>query len=462
MSRHRQTMPESAAMGSLQKRLSRFLGLSLLLVFFVQWFVAVMALDKSADLYVVSRLRHDVESLSRALRFSGEGLPVLDAQKVNPTFERPFSGHYYRLHAQGIDLYSRSLWQTDLPLPALNPGQSQVARWTGPQQQKLLVYSESQQKGPYILQITVAEDLSFLKAPMFYVSVFYGVLSFVLFLLMLWLQSRVLQRSLQPLRQVQTELTELSQNKRQQISERVPVEIQPLIQAFNHLLRLLDQRLTRSRNALANLSHALKKPLTLMHQSLRSLENQPVLPPETRDALSAQLQRIQELIEHELRRGQLAGLAPNAQQIQLGEEIPFLLKLMQQSYAHKNLEVLCQIPPGHVFKGDRQDMLELLGNLLDNAFKWAQHRVRVESRATAGLVLEIADDGPGCPPELRSYLLERGSRLDQSKPGHGFGLSIALEIVSSYGGQLSLDQDPDWGGLLVRVTLPAEAHQPVV
>lgn len=456
------------AVPALRQRLNRFLGLSLLLIFCLQWLVAVLALKYSAESYVAARLRHDAESLIQAFGFSPDGVPLLAARQVNPTFERPFSGHYYRLHTQGIDFYSRSLWQHPLPLDPLMPGQTAVRRVPGPQQQTLLVYSETYQQGPYVVQLVVAEDLNFLKGPLLYLSLGYGLLSLLLFLLLLWLQSRVLRQALRPLQQVQRELSELSHSQRQQISERVPAEILPLIQTLNQLLRLLDQRLTRSRNALANLSHALKKPLTLMRQELQQLNTQAALSPELQAGVQAEvqqklqqhLQRIQTLIEHELRRAQLAGGSPRAHRIQLAEDLPFLITLLQQTYAHKALAVQCQIPPGHVFSGDRQDMLELLGNLIDNAFQWAQQRVQITVAEAPGLVLSIADDGPGCPPELRDYLLQRGSRLDESRPGHGFGLSIALEIVQSYGGQLSLGQHPELGGLQVSVVLPSENPAP--
>jgi signal transduction histidine kinase len=448
------------ALPALRQRLNRFLGLSLLLIFCLQWLVAVLALKYSAESYVVSRLRHDAESLIQALDFSPDGVPLLAARQVNPTFERPFSGHYYRLHSQGIDFYSRSLWQHDLPLEALAPGQTSVRRGLGPQQQTLLVYSETYQSGPYAVQLVVAEDLGFLNGPLLYLSLGYGLLSLALFLLLLWLQSRVLRQALRPLKQVQTELGELSHSQRQQISEQVPAEILPLIQTLNQLLRLLDQRLTRSRNALANLSHALKKPLTLMRQELQQLNTRAALPPEVQAGLQEQLQRIQTLIEHELRRAQLAGASPRAHRIQLADDLPFLLTLMQQTYAHKALAVQCEIPPGHAFSGDRQDILELLGNLIDNAFQWAQQRVQITVADAPGLLLHIADDGPGCPPELRDYLLQRGNRLDESRPGHGFGLAIALEIVQSYGGQLKLTQHPALGGLCVSVALPAENPSP--
>ena len=108
----------------------------------------------------------------------------------------------------------------------------------------------------------------------------------------------------------------------------------------------------------------------------------------------------------------------------------------------------------HVFTGDRQDLLELCGNVLDNAFKWANTQIWVQMKNRPGLELVIADDGPGCPPELRQHLLQRGARLDRSQPGHGFGLAIAQEIVQAYGGEIHLSESERLGGLEVRVVLP--------
>lgn len=432
---------------SLRQRFNRFLSLGLLLIFALQWGAAVFVLDKSTDAYVISRLRHDLESLLLALDDSEDGLPILNLQKLNPVFERPFSGHYYHLRSQGLDFYSRSLWNQALPIPELLPGAKTTREWPGPKGQKLMIYSAHYQHDHHSIEIAVAEDLTPLQHNIWRFTWGYALLSLLLLLLMLGLQTWLLRYSLRPLTQMQGELQALAQGERQHLSEAAPAEIRPLIQKFNRLLQVLDQRLQRSRHTLANLAHALKKPLALMHRSLEDLS------PEFRQDLSEHLEQIQHLIEHELRRGRLAGAAPSGEQIQLSQELPVLLQLLERSYPDKKLHLIQDFPPGHRFTGDRQDLLELCGNLLDNAFKWAQDTIWVQISDRPGLELTIDDDGPGCPPELCEHLLQRGTRLDRSKPGHGFGLAIAQEIVQAYGGELRL-QPSELGGLQVKVILP--------
>lgn len=441
-------------MFSLRQRFQRFWGMGLCFIFVLQWGLSVWVLDKSTDAYVVSRLRHDHESLLTALNLSEAGVPVLNLQKVNPIFEQPFSGHYYRVRVQGIDLYSHSLWHEDLPFPPLASGEQISQEVRGPRGQKLMVYSAGYRQQNMAIEIMAAEDLTPLQANIGLFSWAYAVLSLILLLIMLKLQRVLLEWSLRPLTQIQQDLDALAQGERQQLSEQVPTEILPLIQAFNRLLGVLDQRLQRSRNALANLAHALKKPLTLMYQTLAHRGEQTPEPLAGLETLKVQLAQIQALIEHELRRGQLAGAASGGEQIELAKELPLLLQLLTQSYPHKKVTVTQDIALQHAFAGDRQDLLELCGNVLDNAFKWANTQIWVQMTDKSGLELVIADDGPGCPPELRQHLLHRGARLDRSQSGHGFGLAIAQEIVQAYGGEIHFSESERLGGLEVRVILP--------
>jgi signal transduction histidine kinase len=124
-------------------------------------------------------------------------------------------------------------------------------------------------------------------------------------------------------------------------------------------------------------------------------------------------------------------------------------------YREKNLELESRIPAAHSFAGDREDMLELIGNLLDNACKWARNRVRLTVETSPGLAVAIEDDGPGVSSAQLDRLIKRGVRLDESAAGHGLGLSIVNDIIRQYGGELDFDRSPDLHGLRVRVRLPA-------
>ena len=438
---------------SLKQRFNRFWGLGLLLIFCIQWGLAVVVIDQSTDAYVLSRLKHDLESILVALDFSEDGLPDLNQTELNPTFLQPFSGHYYHLRAAGLDIYAHSLWNTALPIMALPPGKTGHQELSGPQGQILMVYSAHYVQGSNDVEISVAEDLSPLILTIKRFSWGYALVSLLFLLLLLGLQNWLLQRSLLPLEQMGLEIQALARGERQKLSEAVPLEILSLVQEFNHLIAVLDRRQTRSRNALSNLAHALKKPLSLIHHIL---EPTLAITPEKRLSLKQQAEQIRRLIDHELRRGQVAGASPLGEIIDLSLEIPLLIHLLERSYPDKQIEIILDLPSQHVFSGDRHDLLELCGNLLDNAFKWADSKVRVVLSDLPGLELKIEDDGPGCPLEKCQYLLERGKRLDRNQPGHGFGLAIVQEIAQAYGGSLSLDRAPEWGGMKVEVSLPVQ------
>jgi signal transduction histidine kinase len=221
---------------------------------------------------------------------------------------------------------------------------------------------------------------------------------------------------------------------------------------MNRLLRVMDQRLRRSRNALGNLAHALKTPLTLVMQVAERDDMRAA--PEARAQLITYTQVLRHHLERELRRARLAGAASMSQRLSLAEAIPQLVQVLQTIYQEKHLAIQCDIPPQVDFIGDREDCLELCGNLLDNACKWAQQRIRLTVQASTHLVLTIEDDGPGCSSQKLAQLAHRGVRIDESSSGHGLGLAIARDIIEQYGGRLDFGRSKQLGGFQVQVALP--------
>ncbi|MFZ1639854.1 MAG: ATP-binding protein, partial [Candidatus Contendobacter sp.] len=210
----------------------------------------------------------------------------------------------------------------------------------------------------------------------------------------------------------------------------------------------------RARHALGNLAHALKMPLTALIQLTDR-------PPPAGDAkgwwrdLRQQLQHIRTLTERELKRARIAGGGAPGQRVLLDREMADLLATLRRIHRAREIAIEVQIPPGSGFAGDRDDLLELLGNLLDNACQWAETVVRLTAGADMeNLWLRIEDDGPGCPPDQLEMLRQRGTRIDESRAGHGLGLAIAGDIVAQYGGTLRLGRSEDLGGFLAEVVLP--------
>jgi signal transduction histidine kinase len=228
--------------------------------------------------------------------------------------------------------------------------------------------------------------------------------------------------------------------------------VSPLVDEINHLLEVLDKRLKRSRNALGDLAHSLKKPLTALQQlgHEKTLSNDP----ELQQAIMLQLESIQRLIRRILQRARLAGEGPVGSHFQPEQDISPLLNMLRSMYHHKALDIESHIEPGIHIAADREDMLELIGNLLDNACKWARHRVRFSIQQDHGIKISVEDDGLGVSEDQLSRLTQRGQRLDEQTEGHGLGLSISRDIVDSLDGKLQLQRSEQMGGLLVTIQLP--------
>lgn len=437
---------------SLRQRLGRGITLGLLLLFGLQYWGMDFAIHSLTRSYVLSRLEHDQESLLLALDLQAGGVLLLDQTRISPTFSRPFSGHYYLIQTASMTLASRSIWNHPWQQALLPTGQVEVERPSanvGPAGQALLILSQGFEKQGQMLTLSVAEDLSALDSQINTFRWIYALLSLLFWLLLLFLQHWLLQIGLRPLQTMQADLSSLEKGQRTELGLELPSELLPLAAAFNHLLNLLHLRLERSRDALGDLSHALKRPLTRIYQLL---EKRPW--PE----LAKEAQALENLIELELQRARLAGTGKPGQMLLLQEAVNDLEAVLAPIYAEKRLLIRQLIPPDLRVYLDRQDLLELLGNLLDNACKWAATEVVIEAQITEwGWWLEIRDDGPGCPEAELKNVSQRGLRADERVAGHGLGLAIARRIVNSYGGQIRFANLKP--GFVARLEIPTQIEK---
>ncbi len=274
-------------------------------------------------------------------------------------------------------------------------------------------------------------------------------------LVLLAFQAVALHWGLAPLRRLAGEIRDIEGGQRASLGDRYPRELLAVTRNLNALLASGSARLQRYRDALADLAHSLKTPLAV----LRS-EADDRMPDEQRSAVTEQVERMDQAIAYHLQRGAAAGRTALSKSVDPGEVLQRIGASLSKVYAAKSVALDLVIEPRAVFVGDPGDLTEILGNLLDNAFKWARAKVRVHVRIReaagaerGGLLMEIEDDGPGIPEHHRRRVLERGGRADELVPGQGIGLALVRDMVEkAYGGSLALDQSL-LGGALVRVLL---------
>lgn len=439
-------------MRSLQFRLSTGLFVSLVLAFIVLWILISQASHFLAEEYITTRLEHDSETLLSTLQIDSNGNISMDSSRTNPIYQRPFSGHYYIVLGPNATLRSRSLWDQNIDIQSLPVGDQLRRHMQGPQQQPLLVLIKAFSKAGQTITIALAEDLSPIKKQLARFQIYFIMTAILFMFILVAIQVWILHAGLRPLEKSRRELNALSEGKLAQLDKDVPAEISPLVNEINHLLNILDQRLVRSRNAMGDLAHALKKPLTVLKQRLEdeSIKNDP----ELCDTMTEQLDAIQRHVTRILQRARLAGEGPVSNQFDANEDIPPLLATLKSIYADKSLTFISDIPANLIIKADREDMLELIGNLLDNACKWASHTVRITLQQNQQTEISIEDDGPGVAADKLINLTQRGLRLDERTNGHGIGLSIVSEIVNSLNGRLTFERSNEMGGMQVNVSLP--------
>jgi signal transduction histidine kinase len=443
-------------MRSLQSRLGLSLSISLLALLALQGFLQSQALRHTAESVMETRLTHDAEALLGAIEFNAEGGVQFAYDHIGPIYHRPFSGHYYVVRIGGREFHSRSLWDESLALPAALPVEGLRMEAIGPQSQRLLVIAREYHKQNQRISIAIAEDLTPVDADVRNFQRRYAVIAAAVLIVLLLVQMLLVRHGLKPLTRLRREIAELERGERQSLDERAPAEVAPLVGELNRLLHTLQQRLHRSRNSLGNLAHALKAPLTLIHQQAERPELDDH--PEVRKELLARTGIIHDLIERELKRARVAGSAAPGRKLDLETETADLIVSLKAIYRGKNLAFRIDLPKGTTCPMDREDLMELLGNLLDNACKWARATVALTVKHNDIWVFRVEDDGPGAPLDQLERLTQRGARLDEQTEGHGLGLAIVHDIVASYGGGIRFSRSAALNGFCAEITLPLSTH----
>jgi signal transduction histidine kinase len=415
-------------------------------------------------------LRVHLDQLTASVEAGPDGQPVLSAALVDARWNKPYSGLYWQI--DGVQdgrtvpalLRSRSLWDATLSLPpdVLADGEVHVHDTTGPDGLGLRVLERvvhPDDRPATSWRLSVAQDTRELDEA---VSSFVGVLVLSLGVLAVALVAAAAAQvvvGLAPLRGLQAAVSALRAGQRQRLEGDFPAELQPLVDDFNGVLDQNTQIVVRARTQAGNLAHAIKTPLAV-------LSNAAARPDTAPDALARlveeQVAQAQRQVNWHLSRARAAAAVgvPGVRTLVSAVAGP-LVKVMDRVHAGRHLDFddrTAEVPLW--FAGEEQDLQEMLGNLLDNACKWARSSVLVEVSALQGmprpcLQITVEDDGPGIAQALREKVLVRGARVDEQMPGSGLGLAIVHDLARLHGGALHLDTSAALGGLCVRLVLPA-------
>lgn len=273
-------------------------------------------------------------------------------------------------------------------------------------------------------------------------------------LVLLAVQGMVLRWGLSPLRQVAAALQRIESGDEDRLKGDYPPELRGLTRNLNALLDRTRASQERYRNSLADLAHSLKTPLAILRGAAAEGRAEALRP-----AVDEQVGRMDEIVRHQLQRAAASGRSTLIRSVPVTPVVEKVLRAMDKVYRDKAVESRTELDGDARFFGDEADLLEILGNLLDNAYKYCRGRVLVaagpaesEGPGRPDLELRVEDDGPGIPGEQVSIVLQRGRRADQRKEGHGIGLSVVDEIVRLYEGRLSIGRS-EMGGVSIRVRL---------
>jgi two-component system sensor histidine kinase PhoQ len=418
------------------------------------------AFHDSAETALRDRLQGHVYALLAASDSDRQGVLHLPAELPDPRFSLVDSGLYAEVVGAG-DLpvwRSKSMLGLSIPYgpdPAL--GQRVFARLaTGDTPVYALAFTVSWETGKGREQrytYRVAENLkSFNEQVARFRQSLWGWLGAAAFLLLV-VQGSILRWGLAPLRRVADDVRAIETGLALRLSGSYPRELRHLTDNLNGLLESAQSHLKRHRDSLGNLAHSLKTPLAVLRGAIDSETDDPSL----RAIAREQLETVTRIIEYQLQRAAASGSAPLSAPVAVKPVVEKIISALAKVYADRNVQVVLDLDATATFYGDAGDLTEMLGNLLDNAFKWCRGRVRVTTRAFAASAgarpsLEIAmeDDGPGIPAEMKSRVLQRGARADETTPGHGLGLAMVQDMVALHRGTLSLSEG-SLGGLAIVV-----------
>ena len=419
------------------------------------------AFRQSAETGMRERLQSHVYGLLAAADEDDQGELELPLALPDPRFSNPDSGLYARVRGEGgeFDWRSPSLVGRSVDvLRALGAGVWAFSRVRSGDQRLMavsfgVIWEDDEGRGvPYTF--AVAETLEPLMQEIagFRRTLWAWLSGATLVLLMV--QGLVLRWGLSPLRQVTGALQRIESGEEDRLKGDYPAELRGLTHNLNALLDRTRASQERYRNSLADLAHSLKTPLAILRGAAAEGGSATLRP-----TVDEQVRRMDEIVRHQLQRAAVSGRSTLIRSVPVAPVVAKVLGAMDKVYRDKAVQPRMEIAESVRFFGDEADLMEILGNLLDNAYKYCRSRVLVAAAAVApegagrhDLELRVEDDGPGIPEEQVRIVLQRGRRVDQRQEGHGIGLSVVDEIVRLYEGRLSIGRS-ELGGVAIRVRL---------
>lgn len=412
--------------------------------------------------YVVSdfdaRLAETLDQMAGASEIDEAGVLRFTRPLADPRFAEPYSGWYWQIAIEDQPPFvSRSLWDRVLD-PAIDGAlpERRIVEVAGPGGQDLrlmaqdILLPESERPLRYMVAgdtAQIARDIRRFDRLVVASLGFLGAGLLAAILMQIWI-------GLLPLRSIRRGLADIRSGRARRLGDRFPLEIAPLAEEMNLLLAQNERVVERARTHVGNLAHALKTPLTVLLGEARGDRGR------LAESVRAQAAAMGRQIDHHLKRARAAGGGLVGSACEVAPVIGDLVRAMDKIHAGRHIVFATDIAPGLRYRGTAQDLSEMVGNLLDNAAKWAHRRVCVRAAPVEGdqprpmLEIRVEDDGPGVAGGELEQLFERGSRLDESKPGSGLGLAIVRDIAELSGGDIRLGRAPA-GGLCASLRLPA-------
>jgi len=410
-----------------------------------------------------AELRNHLDQLTAHLVLDDQNQGQLRLPPSDPRFNKPLSGLYWQIertagvsaHPAKIMLRSRSLWDETLVVPADTPADGEIHqhRINGPQGVVQRVVERAVTVDAQSLRLIVAANESLMTEP---VADFEGYLWLALGILGIGLTFAASMQvfvGLAPLRSMQDALGRVRHGDARNMEGTFPNEIMPLVNELNSVLAQNADVVERARTQAGNLAHALKTPLSVLANAANAPGKQD---DELARLVASQIEAVRRQVDYHLTRAQAAAAVQvPGMRTAVEPVIQGLVRVMRRVHADRPLEFVV-LPDGAnlAFRGEKQDLQEMLGNLVDNASKWGRSRIEIRVKAVSGkLHVVIDDDGKGIAESERDNVLKRGVRLDEQTPGTGLGLAITADLARMYGGDLVLAKS-SLGGTQASLTLP--------